>query len=72
MIQERDVEISAPGAAIESTWINSGYNTISGTSMATPHVSGLAAKIWSANKGQSNVQVRAELQRRAKLYDING
>lgn len=72
VIQERDVEISAPGAAIESTWINGGYNTISGTSMATPHVSGLAAKIWSANKGQSNVQVRAELQRRAKLYDIKG
>jgi subtilisin len=72
VIQERDVEISAPGAAIESTWINSGYNTISGTSMATPHVSGLAAKIWSANKGQSNAQVRAELQRRAKLYDIKG
>ncbi|MEM5017143.1 S8 family serine peptidase [Metabacillus indicus] len=72
VIQERDVEISAPGAAIESTWINSGYNTISGTSMATPHVSGLAAKIWSSNKGQSNAQVRAELQRRAKLYDIKG
>ncbi|MCM3597746.1 S8 family serine peptidase [Metabacillus idriensis] len=72
IIGERDVEISAPGAAIESTWINNGYNTISGTSMATPHVSGLAAKIWSSNKGQSNVQVRAELQRRAKLYDIKG
>ncbi|QNG60639.1 S8 family serine peptidase [Bacillus sp. PAMC26568] len=72
IIGERDVEISAPGASIESTWINSGYNTISGTSMATPHVSGLAAKIWSSNKSQSNVQVRAELQRRAKLYDIKG
>ncbi|MDQ0857630.1 S8 family serine peptidase [Bacillus sp. V2I10] len=72
IIGERDIEVSAPGAAIESTWINSGYNTISGTSMATPHVSGLAAKIWSSNKGQSNVQVRAELQRRAKLYDIKG
>jgi subtilisin len=72
IIGERDIEISAPGASIESTWINSGYNTISGTSMATPHVSGLAAKIWSSNKSQSNVQVRAELQRRAKLYDIKG
>lgn len=72
IIGERDVEISAPGASIESTWINSGYNTISGTSMATPHVSGLAAKIWSSNKSQSNVQVRAELQNRAKLYDIKG
>lgn len=72
IIQERDVEVSAPGAAIESTWINGRYNTISGTSMATPHISGLAAKIWSSNKSLSNVQLRAELQNRAKVYDIKG
>ena len=72
VIQERDVEVSAPGASIESTWPGNRYNTISGTSMATPHVSGLAAKIWSANKSWSAAQVRAELQNRAKLYDIKG
>ncbi|MCU9614328.1 S8 family peptidase [Caldibacillus lycopersici] len=72
VIQERDVEVSAPGSNIESTWSNGGYNTISGTSMATPHVAGLAAKIWSSNKSLTNVQLRAELQRRAKLYDIKG
>lgn len=72
VIQERDIEVSAPGAAIESTWYNGGYNTISGTSMATPHVSGLAAKIWSANPSLSHTQLRSELQNRAKLYDING
>ncbi|WHX98204.1 S8 family serine peptidase [Neobacillus sp. DY30] len=72
VIQERDVEISAPGAAIESTWYDGNYNTISGTSMATPHVSGLAAKIWSSNTSWSNAQLRSELQRRAKLYDIKG
>lgn len=72
VIQERDVEISAPGAAIESTWYNGGYNTISGTSMATPHVSGLAAKIWAASPTMTHTQLRSELQRRAKLYDIKG
>lgn len=72
IIQERDIEVSAPGASIESTWINGRYNTISGTSMATPHISGLAAKIWSANKSLSNTQLRAELQKRAKAYDIKG
>ncbi|WP_409294234.1 S8 family peptidase [Peribacillus sp. SCS-26] len=72
VIQEKDIEISAPGASIESTWNNGGYNTISGTSMATPHVSGLAAKIWSANKTLTHTQIRSELQRRAKLYDIKG
>jgi subtilisin len=72
VIQERDVEVSAPGRAIESTWKDGGYNTISGTSMATPHISGLAAKIWAANPTWSNFQIRAELQNRAKLYDIKG
>jgi subtilisin len=72
VIQERDVEISAPGSSIESTWYDGNYNTISGTSMATPHVAGLAAKIWSSNLSWSNAQLRVELQRRAKLYDIKG
>ena len=35
--------IAAPGVCITSTWKNGGYNTISGTSMATPHVTGTAA-----------------------------
>lgn len=72
VIGEKDVEISAPGSAIESTWYDGNYKSISGTSMATPHVSGLAAKIWAANTSWSHTQLRAELQRRAKLYDIKG
>ena len=72
VIQERDIEVSAPGRAIESTWKDGGYNTISGTSMATPHVSGLAAKLWAVNSSWSNVQLRTELQGRAKLNDIKG
>jgi subtilisin family serine protease len=37
------VEAYAPGSSITSTWLNSGTNTISGTSMASPHVAGVAA-----------------------------
>ncbi|KON89861.1 peptidase S8 [Sporosarcina globispora] len=72
VIQEKDVEVSAPGASIESTWYNGGYNTISGTSMATPHIAGLAAKIWSSSPSMSHTQLRTELQNRAKQYDIKG
>jgi subtilisin len=72
IIHERDIEVSAPGAGIESTWYNGNYNTISGTSMATPHVSGLAAKIWASNSSLTHTQLRSELQRRAKLVDIKG
>jgi subtilisin len=35
--------IAGPGVCILSTWKRGGYNTISGTSMATPHVTGTAA-----------------------------
>lgn len=72
VIQQGDIEISAPGASIYSAWNNGGYNTISGTSMATPHVAGLAAKIWAQNPTWSNTQLRTNLQNKAKAVDIKG
>jgi subtilisin family serine protease len=35
------IDYAEPGSAIKSTWLNGGYNTISGTSMAAPHLAGL-------------------------------
>ncbi|WP_044023001.1 S8 family peptidase [Bacillus sp. SG-1] len=72
VIGEQDVEVSAPGRNILSTWNDGNYNTISGTSMATPYVSGLAAKIWAENPALSNSDLRSELQNRAKANDILG
>jgi subtilisin family serine protease len=43
------VDIYGPGSSITSTWLNGGTNTISGTSMASPHVAGVAAAYLSTN-----------------------
>jgi len=57
------VHIFAPGTNIRSTWIgsNTATNTISGTSMACPHVAGLAATILAANSAMTPSQLRSAL-----------
>lgn len=54
------IDISAPGENILSTLPN-GFGYMSGTSMAAPVVSGVAALVWSNNPNLSNVQVMNNL-----------
>jgi len=51
VIEEKEVEFGTPGVSIESTYNDGCYAYMSGTSMATPHVSGLAAKLWDIADG---------------------
>lgn len=55
------VTLFAPGSDITSTWIGSTTNTISGTSMATPHVAGLAARLLQEHPTWKPAQVKAAL-----------
>jgi subtilisin len=55
------VDIMAPGVDILSYWKNGGFNTISGTSMASPHVAGAAALYKSVHHFATAEQVLAAL-----------
>ena len=55
------VDIAAPGVSILSSYPGGGLATISGTSMASPHVAGAAALVKSDKPGFTPAQVLAEL-----------
>ncbi len=55
------VRLAASGVNIYSTVRNGGYATYSGTSMATPHVAGAVALIWSLYSAATREQVEARL-----------
>jgi serine protease len=65
------IDISAPGGlpsgndssvSVLSTWNDGGYNSIAGTSMATPHVSAAAALLRAANGACTDSQVKSRLK----------
>lgn len=71
------VDIAAPGGegcttsaelstiCILSTYPPIDYGGLAGTSMASPHVAGVAALVWSANSSFTNLQVRQKMEQTA-------
>lgn len=66
------IELAAPGVSIYSTTWNDDYAYKSGTSMATPHVSGVAALIWSVFPNLTSDQVRSRLRETAEDLGPSG
>ncbi len=57
-----EIEFASPGVNITSTWYDGDFKTISGTSMASPHVAGIVALILSQNNNATLNDVRNTLQ----------
>lgn len=66
------VDVAAPGVSILSAYNNGDYAYLSGTSMAAPHVSGLAGLLFGANPALTNSQVRNQIQSTADTISGTG
>ena len=64
--QGPEVELAAPGVSVYSTYRGGGYATLDGTSMATPHVTGVAALVWASGVANTATGVRDRLDQTAR------
>lgn len=59
----KSVHVTAPGSSILSTYKDGKYTTMSGTSMATPHIAGIVGLMLSAEPNLSPAEIRERLVR---------
>ncbi len=65
--EEREIEFGAPGTVILAASKDGCYSYGGGTSLAAPHVAGLAAKLWRGDASTT----RLLMQRSATLHDLD-
>ena len=65
------VHIAAPGANIYSTQPNNKYGYLSGSSMAVPHVSGVAALLFAAFPNETAAQIRYRILNGARRKGVS-
>ncbi len=66
------IGLAAPGDGIYSTLPGNRYDAWNGTSMASPHVAGLAGLLWSRNPGLTNAQIRQIMTASAQDIGVSG
>jgi len=66
------VDVFAPGVNVLSTWKGSSTNTISGTSMASPHIAGLGAYLLSLEGSRTPTALCSRIQTLANKSKISG
>ncbi|GAA4833323.1 S8 family peptidase [Paenibacillus vulneris] len=63
----KKIDIYAPGERVYSTWLRGKYHELSGTSMATSHVTGVIALMLAKKPGLKPMQVKTIIKKNAKL-----
>lgn len=66
-----EVNIAAPGVSVKSTTNSGGYASWDGTSMAAPHVSGVAARVWSIMPWLTSTELRSFLNSAAQYESLS-
>ena len=65
------VDLAAPGETVYSTTLNGTYGTMTGTSMAAPHVAGAAAFLMGARPSETAAQIKTRLLSGARKLGIS-
>jgi subtilisin family serine protease len=60
------VDVAAPGVSVYSTYRGGSYGYMNGTSVATPHVSGLAALLWAADPTMTGEEIMERIVKSAE------
>ena len=66
------VDLAAPGVDIVSCWMNGGYAIATGTSMAAPHISAVAAMFWMLRPTYTTAKIQTVIKSYAKDLGTKG
>mgnify|MGYP001578046659 FL=1 len=72
VLEDGDIAFAAPGVRVQGPWLSGVYAELSGTSVAAPHVAGVAAKVWNASVKNPAYYVRDVLEKIARDQGVEG